>query len=538
MSQQTTPQLEREARLAIDRLVDGQISPEEFARLEQRLLTDQSFRLAYVEQSDMQSELEHHLRSFPPLTINTDHAESSSWGLPFAIALSVLILLGFANLFFINSWKSAFFGEPMLDFAESQLIGQGPVAMVIRRSEEASAGSPLQIGDRLKPGALRLNRGDLQLEFLSGVRVQLTGPAEMHLLTEHQATLLSGQAGVVTPPDSDSFSLNGPVSAVVNGSSEFVLHVEGPGRGEVDVFQGEVMTSLLGPSGDTLLNEMVTSNHRALFADGELTVSSKTFDQSQRIDTIPVDNLYLNPTDQYAEAVKADAPLVYWRFEDGDVIGNQIVNHMGDHHHGEIHSAEDGSIEISRGRIRFAKSPQGRHVGLSEPIEGINRRAFSIEFWVRTDRMHWGTFLGLLPVTQADPEKESHLCVLEYANQTNVVHRPATIRMLYRYPPTTYDGGKNIFSPNSCTPGIWTHIVAVKTPEAIRLYCDGQLQVNLDDLDFDDSSPYTVVLGQLDSVRSMRQLEGQLDEVAIYEKALTEEQIRRHYEIIAGPPKT
>lgn len=538
MAQQTTTQLEREARLAIDRLVDGQMSQDEFARLEQRLLSDPSFRLAYVEQSDMQSELEHNLRSYPPLTIQKGQPETRSWGIPFAIALSVLLLLGFTNLLFIDSWKTTLFGDPMLDFAESQLIGQGPVAMVISRSEEAIGGSPLQVGDRLKPGALRLNRGDLQLEFLSGVRVQLTGPAELHLLTEHQATLLSGQAGVVTPPDSDTFSLNGPVSAVANGSCEFVLRVESPNRGEVDVLQGEVMTSLLGPSGDTLLNEMVASNHRALFANGELAVTSKAFDQSQRIDTIPVDNLYLNRTDQYAEAVKADRPLVYWRFEDGDVIGNQIVNHMGDHHHGEIHSAKDGSLEISRGSIRFSKSPQGRYVGLSEPIEGLNRHEFSIEFWVRTDRMHWGTFLGLLPVKQADPEKESHLCVLEYANQTNVVHRPATIRMLYRYPPTTYDGGKNIFSPNSCTPGIWTHIVAVKTPDAIRLYCDGQLQVNLDDLDFDDSSPYTAVLGQLDSVRSVRQFEGQLDEVAIYEKALTEEQIRHHYQIIAGPPKT
>lgn len=538
MPQPTPTQLEREARLAIDRLVDGQMSHEEFVSVECRLLSDQPFRLAYVEQSDMQSELEHHLRSYPPLTIQAGPPVSRSWGIPFAIALSILILLGFANLFFIDSWKIAFLGDPMLDFTETQLIGQGPVAIVISRSEEADAGSPLQVGDRVKPGALRLNRGNLQLEFLSGVRVQLTGPSEMHLLTDHHATLLGGQAGVVTPPDSDSFSVNGPVSAVANGSSEFVFRVEGPNRGEIDVYQGEVMASLLGPSGDTLLNELVSSNQSALFTNGTLAVSAKTFDESDRVDTVPIDNLYLHSTDQYAEVVKADHPLVYWRFEDGDVRGDQVVNHMGDHHHGVIHSANDGSIEIRDGRIRFSKSQKGRYLGMSEPIERINRRDFSIELWVRTDRMHWGTFFGLLPITQAEPEKESHLCVIEYANQTNVVHRPATIRMLYRFPPTTYDGGKNVFSPNSCTPGIWTHVVAVKTHEAIRLYCNGQLQVNLDDLDFDDASPYTAILGQLDSVRSMRQLEGQLDEVAIYEKALTEAQIRHHYEVIAGPPKT
>ncbi|MFN3151301.1 LamG domain-containing protein [Bremerella sp.] len=538
MSQPTLTQLEREVRLAIDRLADGQMSHEEFADLERRLISDQQFRLVYVEQSDMRSELEHHLRSHPPLANRSNDTSSRSWGIPFAVALSILMLLGFANLYFIDSWKTAIFGDPMLDFAETQLAGQGPIAIVISRSEEADAGSPLQVGDRVKPGALRLNRGDLKLEFLSGVRVQLTGPAEMHLLTEHQATLLSGQAGVVTPPDSDSFSLNGPVSAVANGSSEFVFRVKDLSHGEVDVYQGEVMASLLGPSGDTLLNELVSADHFALFANGDLSVAAKSFDDSERVDMVPVDNLYLNSTEQYAEAVMADRPLVYLRFEDGDVVGDQVINHMGDHHNGIIHSAGDGSIDISGGRVRFSKSKRGRHVSLSEPIESINRREFSVEFWVRTDRMHWGTFFGLLPVTQADPEKESHLCVIEYANQTNVVHRPATIRMLYRYPPTTYDGGKNIFTPNSCTPGIWTHIVAVKTSDSIRLYCNGQLQINLDDLDFDDTSPYNAVLGQLDSVRPMRQFEGQLDEVAIYEKALTEEQIRQHYEIISGPPKT
>lgn len=538
MSQPTLTQLEREVRLAIDRLADAQMSHEEFADLQRRLISDQQFRLVYVEQSDMRSELEHHLRSHPPLAIRSNDTSSRSWGIPFAVALSILMLLGFANLYFIDSWKTAIFGDPMLDFAETQLAGQGPIAIVISRSEEADAGSPLQVGDRVKPGALRLNRGDLKLEFLSGVRVQLTGPAEMHLLTEHQATLLSGQAGVVTPPDSDSFSLNGPVSAVANGSSEFVFRVKDLSHGEVDVYQGEVMASLLGPSGDTLLNELVSADHFALFANGDLSVAAKSFDDSERVDMVPVDNLYLNSTEQYAEAVMADRPLVYLRFEDGDVVGDQVINHMGDHHHGIIHSAGDGSIDISGGRVRFSKSKRGRHVSLSEPIESINRREFSVEFWVRTDRMHWGTFFGLLPVTQADPEKESHLCVIEYANQTNVVHRPATIRMLYRYPPTTYDGGKNIFTPNSCTPGIWTHIVAVKTSDSIRLYCNGQLQINLDDLDFDDTSPYNAVLGQLDSVRPMRQFEGQLDEVAIYEKALTEEQIRQHYEIISGPPKT
>ncbi|MFI4877155.1 MAG: hypothetical protein ACIALR_17505, partial [Blastopirellula sp. JB062] len=42
------------------------------------------------------------------------------------------------------------------------------------------------------------------------------------------------------------------------------------------------------------------------------------------------------------------------------------------------------------------------------------------------------------------------------------------------------------------------------------------------------------VLGQIDSLRAVRQFEGQIDEFAIYQKALTTEDVLRHYETMAG----
>ncbi len=537
MTDRLTLQLEREARQAMDRLRDDLLSVEEFSELENRLTSDDAFRQAYVEQSALDSEIENQLRSYPEINLKEVRHASRKWSTALAIALSVLVLLGISNLLLIDQWKVALFGDPMLKFTETELIGQGPIAIVTNRSETSDSESPLRVGDRVKPGALRLNRGDLQLEFLSGVRVQLIGPAEIHLLSEHQATLLSGQAGVVTPPNAETFSLNGPVSAVANGPSEFVCRVTND-REDIDVFRGEVMASLLGPSGDTLVNELIASSHSASFAAGNLEVIAKDFSNVDRVDVLPVDDLYLNSTDRYAELVKADNPLLYWRFEDGDLLGDRVRNHMSDRYHGQIHSSDGHSIEVAQGRIEFSKSNKSRYLGISEPIEGINARDFSVEFWVRADRMHWGTFFGLLPVEQMDPTKESHLYMIEYANQTNVVHRPATIRTLFRYPPTTYEGGINVFSPNSCTPGVWTHVVAVRTLDSIRLYCNGELQFILDDLDFDDNASYEVVLGQLDSYRPMRQFEGQIDEVAIYTKALTEQQVRRHFETIAGTPQS
>ncbi|GAA4434833.1 LamG domain-containing protein [Bremerella cremea] len=533
-----TLKLEREARQAYDAVVSNQLTDEQFAALEARILADPEFRQAYVEQVDLETELEHRLGS-ESIAI-TSHRSSShrSWGIPFAIALSLLLLLGAWNLIGIERFTSPMEDPLAARFTETQLLGQRPVAIVVQRSESSAADSLLDVGDRVKPGVLRLSRGEMQLEFLSGVRLQLEGPSEIHLLSDQEATLVHGHAAIVTPPETRSFSLNGPVSAIASGSSEFVYNVTDQQTGTIDVYQGEVMASLLGPSGDTLQNELVSSQQSATFAAGNLLVANKPFSPENRVDQLPVDDATLSTDARYANLVKEDGPLVYWRFEEDDLIGNQVRNHMSDRYAATLHGPQDGSLVVAAGKVQFGESPESRYLGISEPIEGLNRGEFTVEFWVRTDRMHWGTFFGILPVDQNDRQRESHLCVLEYANKTNVVHRPATVRMLYRYPPTSYTGGMNVFSAQSCAPGIWTHVVAVRRTDGIYLYCNGKLQFILDALDFDDQSAYSVLLGQLDSVRPQRQLEGQIDEVAIYLKALSEAQIRRHYEMIAGPPKT
>lgn len=539
MPSSPSTKLEQEARLAFDLLSQSRLSPEQFAALEERLLKDAAFRQAYVEQAQLEAELENQLCSAPSIQLNTSPPCNRRWPFAMATALSVLLLIGLSSVVFIEPIRLVVFGSPMLDYTESRLSGPRPVAILISKSEKSDGDSKtLSVGDRVRPGMLRLNRGQLQLEFISGVRVLMTGPAELHLISEFEATLVSGQTAVLTPPETKHFYLNGPVSAIANGSSEFVYRIDTQDSGSIDVFHGEVMASMLGDNGDTLLNELVTADHSAVFQGTELDVKTTAFAESDRISAMPIDDVSLYPSEKYAAIVKRDNPLVYWRFEEGDAQGDLIRNHMSDRYAGQLHLADDGSMRMDRGTLQFQRSKQRRYLTLSEPIQGINKGEFTLEFWVRAHRLHWGAFLGLLPTEQEDPERETHLCLLEYANRTNLVHRPATVRMLYRYPAKTFHGGLNSFSPNSCIPGLWTHVVAVKTDEGTHLYVNGQHKGIADDLSFDDDSSYTVVVGQIDSARAFRQFEGQIDEIAIYEKALTPEQVKRHYETMTSSPAT
>ena len=531
--------LERDARSAIDRLSLAQMSAEEFAALEQRLLHDAEFRRVYVEQAELEAELEHQLRGSPAVQIPPESWSQRSWPLLFATALSLLLIMGVANLFWIDSFRQAILGGPVVDYTESSLSGSRPVAIVTQKSETADQGSStLKVGDRIKPGALRIQQGQMQLELVNGVRLQVIGPAEVHLLSEMEATLVRGQASIVTPPHTPTFYLNGPISAIVSGSSEFVYRVTAPDAGSLDVYHGEVMASILGSRGDTLLNEMVTANQTAKYDGTDLDVADVTFEESDRVLVMPVDDVSLNPTLHYAKLVQQDEPLVYWRFEEDDVEGDLIRNHVSDRYLGRLHSTEEAGISVDRGTLHLGPSKDLRYVKLNEPIPGLNEGEFTIELWVRAHRLHWGTFLGVLPVEQKQTTQEAHLCLLEYANKTNLVHRPATVRFLYRYPAKSFAGGMNSFSSNACIPGLWTHIVGVKTHQGTQLFVNGDQIMISDELQFSDDMSYTVVVGQLDSVRKMRQFEGQMDEIAIYGKALTPEQIRRHYQAMTDPPQT
>ncbi|PQO39985.1 LamG domain-containing protein [Blastopirellula marina] len=526
-------QLDNEAIAAISRLTAGDLSAAEFAEIEQRLLADDAFRQAYVEQVDLETEIEHQLKGIPADWPTPPQTPRYVWIGALALAASLLMMATMLGVTLMRDQPIAA-GPPQLEYVEAQLRGLRAVAVVTQIEGELTASDEsIQVGSRIKPGSLRIGGGALQLEFLSGVAIRLSGPSELHLLTPDSATLIQGSAAAIVPPDAGNFTLNGPVSAIAASPSEFVYSTTGPETAQIDVFQGEVMTSLLGENGDTLLNELVKTDQSARFGGKAIEVADSSFAAADRIRVLPIDDASLSVTDQYAAAIIADQPLIYWRFGPNEQQGDLVRNVMSDRYAGLIRS-DDDSVKVERGSLHFQPSKRSRYFKLNEPIAGLNADDFTIEMWVRPTRMHWATILGLLPVGQMEMEKELHLAVLEYANHTNLVHRPATMRFLYRYPSTSYAGGMNVFSAESCTPGLWHHLVAVKSKEGISLYLNGKLRQVFDRLTIKDEEAYTAVLGQLDTIRPDRQFDGQMDEIAIYPHALSPEQVEVHYQTMTG----
>lgn len=105
--------------------------------------------------------------------------------------------------------------------------------------EWADASSPAA-GAVLAPGTLRLKSGAVLVEFFSGARVVLEGPAELELISSTEAFLGAGKLSAQVPPPARGFTVGSPAARVVDLGTEFGLAVTDAATAEVHVFTGKV----------------------------------------------------------------------------------------------------------------------------------------------------------------------------------------------------------------------------------------------------------------------------------------------------------
>ena len=101
-------------------------------------------------------------------------------------------------------------------------------------------GEAFSAGAALPKGWLKLARGTLRLDFYSGARVILEGPASIELLSPDLARLEKGKLTARVPPPAEGFTVLSSDLRVVDRGTEFGMHVTGANDCEVHVFDGEV----------------------------------------------------------------------------------------------------------------------------------------------------------------------------------------------------------------------------------------------------------------------------------------------------------
>ncbi len=544
------------------RIADGVASEAEFLELENRLRTDAALRSRYVLFMSLEADLYEELASAssmpsPDKTQATTKPERRREQIRLIIVSALFACLGMIVGHFFPSAPSKHAKNNVGPVAktESPAISDSPVtphadkgtayfteessaeplsnvAIVTHADRPTGTDDPdwLRTGQRLRPGTLTIPDGEVQLDFVNGAQILIQGPASLKIHSALAATLLEGKAATRVPDSARGFVLNAPGAAVVDLGTEFVVNVDKEGRSDILVTDGEVEVSLLGQDGNTVKSERLRDQQavRVMQENASLESTSMSSADELFIPQRATPELVVNR--DYVEAVKADKPLAYWRFEQ---IQNSVVpNEMGENHPAFLRSQEPTpSIQIANGIATFQSSKQPRHLSVEAGLPGWNRDSFSIELWACPQRLHHGAMIDIL-----NEDWTGDLNTIEIAMQTQLIHRPGALRFFHRHPPgQNAKSGINLFDHDTCTPGQWSHVVASKTPDSLTMYVNGKKVSSIEGKTGSDNDLYQISIGQMDKDSLHRQYEGALDEIALYNYALTPEQVQKHYQLIKSP---
>ena len=245
---------------------------------------------------------------------------------------------------------------------------------------------------------------------------------------------------------------------------------------------------------------------------------------------------------RYRDAVIQAEPWGYWRFDtlaDG-LIPNEIPGRPSLRAEGPIHlsspgpdnrrrgvrAGSDGPVSDRRRTLAAAATPGlcGRTL---VPVQGISHAALV-------------SLLEDSPTVQVNHSSALHFkFLLELTSRVRgKLHQPASLRLLHRFP-TSYNGGDNLYSKVNYMPWRWHHLVGQLNDNRMELFLDGEpIPLLLVDPVYSNRASQ-IILGRLTTLPkhnedTSRPFVGWMDEVAIYDRPLTIEEIRSHHRLRAA----
>jgi hypothetical protein len=128
---------------------------------------------------------------------------------------------------------------------------------------------------------------------------------------------------------------------------------------------------------------------------------------------------------------------------------------------------------------------------------------------------------------------DRHTALVEFLGRSRaLLHEECAIRLLDRWPPSR-KGGANVFSSTMYTPNRWHHVVAQLCSTGLELYVDGVLVGSAPTGSDAGTAPCRIILGRMKiepdrDLQQIRPLVGRIAEVAVYNRPLSPDEIRRH----------
>ena len=179
-------------------------------------------------------------------TLPTSDSKRSSW-LPWSIA-TVACLAAVAAMIALLWPDAAHRHEPHSEVAtdksaDRELVSGESFGQLVRTSAVRWGDATFQPGDRVKAGRVQLVDGTAEFSFDNGVRMVLSGPAEIELRDAMHAWLHSGKVMFRVPSAATGFKLETKEAEIVDLGTMFGVEAGSQGDCLMQVYEGEVMAS-------------------------------------------------------------------------------------------------------------------------------------------------------------------------------------------------------------------------------------------------------------------------------------------------------
>ncbi len=369
----------------------------------------------------------------------------------------------------------------------------------------------------------------------------MEAPGTFSVVSPVHMNVLNGELAVEVYDARSMFKITSSKSAYVDLGTEFSIKVDDDGSSELHVYEGSVLASSLSKKGNSERIQLVTTDQTLRISDDSTLMGADNHElETERVPRIREPRrpaLIVSPA--YAASVQRSNPQGYWSFEDeNEAVIESFAEKLPMLKIGnEVERVNDANNTY----IQFNESSSFQALTFENPIHFESNQKFSVEFWIRPDRINRATVFAVYDPQSVKANGETdHLALIDLMHTPISFHHiPAAIRTAIRpVPSDDYYAGINMFTDQHYIPGQWMHIAFVKSDDYAATYINGEEtnRVFFSETEHTLAGDYAVVFGQMSMQNWETALEGQkrpfvgaLDEIAFYLHDLTELEIRRHY---------
>ena len=341
----------------IDAWLDGDIDEAALAELNTWLTESPRNAARFAERSHMHS----HLFEWAK-TVHTEQATEKPIPFPFlktAMAIAAVLVVCFGLFHFINQPPQ---GNPVAELTDST------AATLYYHGREIDTTEPT-----LLTGDYKLSSGLVAIAYETGVELIIEAPARFQLNSEMHVNLNQGRIAATVPPAGIGFLIETPAADIIDHGTEFAIEVSEDQSSEIHVFKGEVEVKPKSFKADPV--HLRTSDATRMEIESDVPMG------------IPLDNdrflrSLREPTNRHSKTIRKLNPSLYFRMgvpKDGITIRDRVGDADG-----ELVNRGADRPPFSPGKIgsstRFAGPRNGAYIRVADYPKSTG--ALSGSFWV------------------------------------------------------------------------------------------------------------------------------------------------------------